>query len=243
MTGMIKIRIYRFVLLLLCYLFFGSFLLFGQFKGVLSDSVKYGGLLSYECYWDSVSFVRSSRVLSKELGLFYSGRRGVYLGLEFSRYYLRICPMFSLVSGFSDGRRYRLDLGLGVRYRSDGDRGIVLGLLPIMSFNFYDLVERGVSSSKAVNNIRFCYELGYHYRYKSLRASFIRHHYGVLRKRLESYCGPDKLLRGMVLDVRERRELSKTDGGIRLIGSILLNGVSSSNFLSDLFEFRVGVLF
>jgi hypothetical protein len=235
MTGMIKIRIYRFVLLLLCYLFFGSFLLFGQSNVFLGDSVKYSGLLSYECYWDSVEFSRHTHALSKELGIIFINGQGLYGGIEVSNGYLRFGSMVSLLSGFSDDRRYRIDLGLGVRYRDDRDKGLIFGFLPCVSYVSYEGFSR--------NNFRLLLEFGFHYRYRSLRASFVRHHYGVLRKRLESYCGPDKLLRGIVLDVRERRELSKTEGGIRIVGSFFRDVLSFDKLSSNFFEFRLGVLF
>lgn len=226
MTGMVGFRLFRFLVLIFLYLWFG-YLLFAQ--DVVLDKRR----LERELVSDSLNFVKVHGSRFFDLCLVGGGFYGLSCGMELSCGYLRLIPRVSVGFG-GDSIKFVSDIGLGFRYRNDNDRGIIIGSIPGLGFS--------VGDAGFKINFKLNIEAGFHYRYRALRASFVRKHYGSLRGRLEGYEGKDKLLRSTVLDIREGRELRKCEGGIRLLGSFLVD-VLDLNYNSNFVQFRLGILF
>lgn len=211
-------RFYRFLLLFICY-FLISLVLLGQGfdRVVLLRSLSR----------DSVEFVRYGSCRSFELGLVrLFGGYGVYGGYEMSSGYFRFVPGLNVVVGDS----VILGSVVGLRYRGDGDRGLYLGVSP----GFSVVVGGGFRG-------RFYIDCGFMFRYRSLRSSFVRNYYGRLRRVLDCYEGNDKLLRSTVLDIRERRELKKCEGGVRVLCGFMLDLLDMG--YDNVLNFRLGLLF
>jgi hypothetical protein len=228
MTGMVGFRLFRFLILIFLYLWFG-YLLFAQGGDVVLDKRR----LDRELVSDSLNFVSYHRSRLFDLGLVGGSGYGISFGMELSRGYLRLIPRVNVSFG-GDSSKFVSDIGIGLRYRNDNDRGVIFGSIPGLGFS--------VGDGGFKINFKLNIEAGFHYRYRALRASFVRKHYGRLRGRLEGYEGKDKLLRSTVLDIRERRELRKCEGGFRLLGSFLVD-VLDLNYNSNFVQFRLGVLF